>query len=95
MPTKSSRSLIEQVIHLDVETMDLRRGSGIHQMALFDEATRAGHVFYPDPNLIDIRSRVHGQKHILSSSPLDVHRQDLELAFLKKKARRPFSFPRG
>ena len=70
----SSHDLLKNALILDTETTGLARGSGIHELAIFDLDKQEVHEYLLKPQLVFARDRNHLQDVTrLASSSLDEH----------------------
>lgn len=65
--------LLRNAIILDTETTSLRRGAGLHELAIYDITSRNITEFLLNPNLVEVRSKVQQDVTRLSSSAADHH----------------------
>lgn len=71
MPTK--HTLLQNALILDTETTGLTRGSGIHELAIYDFEKQSVHEYFVKPNYVETYTNPLQEHTKLASSPLDRH----------------------
>lgn len=66
-------NLLAQALILDTETLGLRRGSGLHELAIYDLETRRVHEYILEPNLVIAGAATSQEGTRLATHPLDTH----------------------
>lgn len=66
-------SLLQNALILDTETTGLTRGSGIHELALFDLENRSLREYILEANYVQVQASKAQEHTKLASSPLDHH----------------------
>lgn len=69
----SAHTLLQNAVILDTETTGLARGSGIHELAVYDFETQAVHEYFLRPNYVETYTNPLQEHTRLASSPLDRH----------------------
>lgn len=64
-------NLLRNALILDTETLDLHRGSGMHQLALFNPVTRSARQFNFSGNRVQVQNAIQQDLAGMVSSPLD------------------------
>jgi endonuclease YncB( thermonuclease family) len=72
VPTK--HSLLQNALILDTETTGLRRGSGIHELAIFDLEKQSVQEYILRPNYVKTLGNELQEHTRLATSPLDQHK---------------------
>jgi endonuclease YncB( thermonuclease family) len=70
----SSHSLLQNALILDTETLGLERGSGIHELAIYDFNTRSVKSYVVGANYVEVDAAIDQDISKLATSPLDKHK---------------------
>ena len=71
--SRTGLTLLQNAVILDTETTGLTRGSGIHELAVFDLQKQKVYEYLLEPRLISTQANPLQETTRLASSPFDVH----------------------
>lgn len=70
----SSHTLLQNALFLDTETLGLDRGSGLHELAVYDLESRTLHEYILKPNMVNVATATAQESTRLATSSLDIHK---------------------